>query len=94
LAHGDAYDLGLDPGMQNFAAISERSKPYDVRLMEYYPISSRINNVANDDEECARPVEITEGQSSLFRWTILHATALFDSFGSHGIALLADTHDG
>jgi len=28
-------------------------------------LKSRINNVANDDEECSRPVEITEAQNAL-----------------------------
>jgi putative SOS response-associated peptidase YedK len=62
----DSYDLWLDPGMQNVAAISELLKPYDARLMRSYPISSRINHVANDDEECSRPVEVVETQDRLF----------------------------
>ena len=62
----DSYDLWLDPGMQNVAAISEMLKPYDARLMRCYPVSSRINHVANDDEECSRPVEPVQAQSSLF----------------------------
>jgi putative SOS response-associated peptidase YedK len=62
----DSYDLWLDPGMQNVAAISELLKPYDAKLMRSYPISSRINHVANDDEECSRPVEVVETQDRLF----------------------------
>jgi putative SOS response-associated peptidase YedK len=62
----DSYDLWLDPGMQNLSAISELLKPYDARLMRCYPVSTRINHVANDDEECSRPVEITEAQNRLF----------------------------
>jgi putative SOS response-associated peptidase YedK len=61
----DSYDLWLDPGMQNVAAISELLKPCDARLMKSYPISSRINDVANDDEECSRPVEVST-QNRLF----------------------------
>jgi putative SOS response-associated peptidase YedK len=53
--------------MQNVATISELLKPYDARLMRCYPVSSRVNHVANDDEECSRPVEVAESQSSLFR---------------------------
>jgi putative SOS response-associated peptidase YedK len=60
------YDLWLDPGMQNVAAVSELLKPYDVRLMRCYPVSTRINSVANDDEECSRPVEIAAAQNRLF----------------------------
>jgi putative SOS response-associated peptidase YedK len=50
----DNYDLWLDPGMQNVAAVSELLKPLDARLMRSYPIGSRINHVANDDGECSR----------------------------------------
>jgi putative SOS response-associated peptidase YedK len=62
----ESYDLWLDPGLQDVAAISELLKPYDARLMRSYPISSRINHVANDDEECSRPVEVVETQDRLF----------------------------
>lgn len=61
-----SYDLWLDPGMQNVAAISEIPKPYDARLMRSYPVNNRINHVANDDEECSRRVEVAEGQKQLF----------------------------
>jgi len=62
----ESYDLWLDPGMHNVAAISEVLKPCDARLMRCYPVSTRINHVANDDEECSRPVEIAETQNRLF----------------------------
>lgn len=62
----ESYDLWLDPGMQNVAAISELLKPYDARLMRSYPISTRVNHVANDDENCSRPVELEQAQNSLF----------------------------
>lgn len=52
--------------MQNVAAISELLKPYDSRLMRAYPVSTRINHVANDDEECSRQVEIADPQNRLF----------------------------
>jgi serine/threonine protein kinase len=39
-------------------AASELLKPYNARLMRCYPISTRINHVANDDEECSAPVEL------------------------------------
>ena len=61
-----SYDLWLDPGMQNVAAISELLKPYDASQMQLYPVSSRVNHVTNDDEECSRRVEITEAQDRLF----------------------------
>jgi putative SOS response-associated peptidase YedK len=63
----ESYDLWLDPGMQNVAAMSELLKPYDARLMRCYPVSTRINHVVNDDEECSRPMEeIAEVQTRLF----------------------------
>ena len=62
----DSYDLWLDPGMQNVTAISELLKPFDGRLMRCYPVSKRINHVANDDEGCSRPVEVEQIQNRLF----------------------------
>jgi putative SOS response-associated peptidase YedK len=60
------YDLWLDPGMQNVAAVSELLKPLDAGPMRCYPVSTRINHVANDDAECSRPMEIAEAQNRLF----------------------------
>jgi putative SOS response-associated peptidase YedK len=62
----DIYDLWLDPGMKDVAAASELLKPYDARLMRCYPISTRINHVANDDAECSRSVELAQTQNVLF----------------------------
>jgi putative SOS response-associated peptidase YedK len=62
----DSYDLWLDPWMKDAAAASDLLKPYDARLMRCYPVSTRINHVANDDAECSRPVEPVETQNSLF----------------------------
>jgi putative SOS response-associated peptidase YedK len=62
----DGYDPWLDPGMQDVAAASELLKPYDARLMRCYPVSSRINHVANDDDECSRPVVLEKTQHHLF----------------------------
>jgi putative SOS response-associated peptidase YedK len=62
----DYYDLWLDPGMQNLATASDLLNPYDACLMRCYPISTRINHVANEDEECSRPVELFQRQNVLF----------------------------
>ena len=62
----DSYDLWLDPGMNDVAAASELLKPCDARAMRSFPVSTRVNSVGNDDEECSRPVEIAEGQNRLF----------------------------
>ncbi len=62
----DAYDVWLDPGMKDVRDASELLKPYDARLMRCYPVSTRINHVANDDEECSRSIENVEVQNRLF----------------------------
>ena len=61
------YDLWLDPGMKDSSAISQLLKPLDARLMGSYPVSSRVNQVQNDDAECCRRVEPdAQPQSRLF----------------------------
>jgi putative SOS response-associated peptidase YedK len=62
----DSYDIWLDPGMRDLTTASELLKPYDAHLMRCYPISTRINRVANDDEGCSAPVELAQVQDSLF----------------------------
>jgi len=62
----DAYELWLDPGMTNAAAVSELLKLYDARLMRCYPVSNRVNRVSNDDPECSAPVEPDQIQNRLF----------------------------
>jgi SOS response associated peptidase (SRAP) len=60
----DSYDLWLDPRMENSAEVSELLKPFDARLLRCYPVSTRINQVANDDEDCSR---LDEGYRALRR---------------------------
>jgi putative SOS response-associated peptidase YedK len=62
----DAYDLWLDPGFADVAAVSELLKPFDARLMKSYPVSARVGNVANDDAECCAPAASIEPHPSLF----------------------------
>jgi putative SOS response-associated peptidase YedK len=52
--------------MKDVSAASELLKPYDARLMRCYPVSTRVNHVANDDEECSAPVETMPAQNRLF----------------------------
>ena len=52
--------------MRGVSAASELLKPCDARLMRCYPVSTRINSPANDDEECSKPVELAPIQNSLF----------------------------
>ena len=63
----ESYDPWLDPGITNVRIISELLKPRDAKSMRYYAVSSRVNHVGNDDEECSRPLEIAEVQPNLFR---------------------------
>jgi putative SOS response-associated peptidase YedK len=62
------YDQWLDPGLTNDQAVSEMLKPYDARMMRCYPVSTRVNHVANDDAECSAPVELAlvQCQTTLF----------------------------
>ncbi len=60
------YDLWLDPGMKEVAALTALLKPYDARLMRAYPVSARVNQVANDDPQCTVRVEAAETQARLF----------------------------
>jgi putative SOS response-associated peptidase YedK len=59
----DSYARWLDPRR---ADASELLKPWDPQRMRCYPVGARINQVANDDEECARPVEPAQTQHQLF----------------------------
>jgi putative SOS response-associated peptidase YedK len=56
----------LDPGMTNADAACDLLEPFDARLMRCFPVSTRINHVANDDEECSAPVELAAIQNGLF----------------------------
>jgi len=62
----DNYDLWLDAGFTDVTVVSDVLKPYDARLMRCYPVSTRINQAANDDEECCLPVELIQSQARLF----------------------------
>jgi putative SOS response-associated peptidase YedK len=52
--------------MRDMTAVSDMLKPFDARLMRCYPVSSRVNHVANDDEGCSTPVEVSPIQNPLF----------------------------
>jgi putative SOS response-associated peptidase YedK len=52
--------------MRDVAVASELLKPCDARFMRCYPVSTRINHVANDDEECSAPVELAQIQNRHF----------------------------
>jgi putative SOS response-associated peptidase YedK len=60
------YDLWLDPLTTDTAVISDFLKPFDARLMNCFPVGSRLNRTVNDDPQCSAPVEIAQPQGSLF----------------------------
>ena len=62
----DSYDLWLDPGMTKVEAVSDLLRPFDARMMRCYPVSTRINHVVNDDEECSTHAELTQILGTLF----------------------------
>jgi putative SOS response-associated peptidase YedK len=63
----DDYDLWLDPGMTKVEAVSSLLKPFDARFMRAFPVSNRVNQVQNDDEDCSEPVTMDHlPQASLF----------------------------
>jgi putative SOS response-associated peptidase YedK len=53
----DNYDLWLDPGFRDTASVSEMLKPFDPALMRRYPVSTRVNQVQNNDPDCAKALE-------------------------------------
>lgn len=61
-----SYDVWLDPGFADVAAVAELLRPCDARRMRSYPVSARVNSVVNDDADCCVPVELAESQARLF----------------------------
>jgi putative SOS response-associated peptidase YedK len=62
----DSYELWLDPGMTKVEAVSDLLRPCDALQMRCFPVSTRINHVAHDDEACSAPVELAQIQNRLF----------------------------
>jgi putative SOS response-associated peptidase YedK len=62
------YDLWLDPGFRRVDALKELLNPFDAILMRRYDVSTRVNNVTNDDGEGSEPIVMQkETQTELFR---------------------------
>jgi putative SOS response-associated peptidase YedK len=68
ILHPDHYDLWLDPAFRNATAVSEMLKPFDATVMRRYPVSTRVNQVQNDDADCAIPIatDSSPSQAQLF----------------------------
>ena len=54
----ETYDLWLDPGFKDVKALAEVLAPFDATKMRNFPVSKRINAVANDDPDCITPIQI------------------------------------
>jgi putative SOS response-associated peptidase YedK len=64
----DDYELWLDPAFRDTSSRSEMLRPFNAGLMSRHPVSAKINQVQNDDAECAKPLELGESpaQAQLF----------------------------
>jgi putative SOS response-associated peptidase YedK len=60
------YEGWLDPDITDSTAVAEFLKPFDARLMNGFPVGSRVNRPTNDDPECSALIEIIQAQGSLF----------------------------
>jgi putative SOS response-associated peptidase YedK len=48
--------------MKDTATLTELLGPFDAQRMRCYPVSTRVNQVQNDDPDCAKPVELEPPQ--------------------------------
>jgi len=62
----DDYELWLDPGVTDSSRVAECLGPFSPTLMKKYPVSARVNRPENDDEACAREVQIPSTAQTLF----------------------------
>lgn len=60
------YGLWLDAEMQDENRALQVLKPFEPKLMRRHPVSTRVNQVANDGPECSAPVELPEPIPTLF----------------------------
>ncbi len=50
------YDLWLDPGLHEPECLQPLLRPYPAEEMVAYPVSTRVNNPADDTPDCTLPV--------------------------------------
>ena len=53
----EAYGMWLNPGFTNVAELQRLLTPYPAEDMRRYRVSQRVNQVKNDDCECAAKIE-------------------------------------
>jgi hypothetical protein len=66
VAENGLAPIGRQPGMTEAARVADCLKPFDARLMKKYPVSTRVNRAENDDQECAREIQIVSNAPTLF----------------------------
>jgi putative SOS response-associated peptidase YedK len=54
----DNHDIWLDPAFQDTRSVSQMLRPFDSALMRRYPVSTRVNQVQNDDADCSEPLAL------------------------------------
>ncbi len=52
----EAYELWLDPAVQEVDVLQTFLRPYPPEEMTAYAVSTRVNNPANDSPECIEPL--------------------------------------
>ena len=52
----DAYTVWLNPALRDVEPLQTLLTPYPADEMTAYPISTRVNNPANDTPECIAPL--------------------------------------
>jgi putative SOS response-associated peptidase YedK len=57
----DAYDVWLDPAVQDPAAVADLLAPYAAGRMTATPVSRRVNNPRFDDPACLEPESSSQG---------------------------------
>jgi putative SOS response-associated peptidase YedK len=67
ILRGENYDLWLDAGFKDVKALAGVLVPFDAAQMRSFPVSTRVNAVANDDVDCVAPrYNSLPAQSPLF----------------------------
>lgn len=54
----EAEAIWLDLAIQELARLLPLLVPYPTEEMEWYPVSTRVNNLAHDEKECIRPLPL------------------------------------
>jgi len=58
ILHADAHDAWLDPGNSDTDQLSDFLVPLAPGLIEYYPVSKRVNSPTHDSPELIKPVRL------------------------------------